>query len=424
MPSVEEIRGMKDVLVEALSGGVAAVAEMHGAIARYPFAVLERIPTTRLPATAVRLVHDGIAGGVYGVLRGAAAGAGLAGDAVLVPLRGLDVAPQERPGWLDLALGALNGVVGDRLEERGNALRMRMELCHADRPLGLDSHALRRALPDATPRLAVFVHGLAGHDRAWRFYAREHWGDAETNYGSLLARELGYTPLYLRYNSGLHVSENGARLAARLETLARAWPVALDEIALVGHSMGGLVARSACHQGARADRAWVRAVRHLVCLGSPHLGAPLEKLGNLAGWALGALEVTRPLARIVNGRSAGIKDLRFGYLAEEDWRDRDPDALLEDNRHDIPFLDTAAHYFVAATVTRRPDHPVAWLLGDTLVRLPSASGRGAPVARRIPFRDEHGRHVGALSHMRLLNHPAVYEQLRAWLGAARSRTAS
>jgi pimeloyl-ACP methyl ester carboxylesterase len=193
----------------------------------------------------------------------------------------------------------------------------------------------------------------------------------------------------------------------------------VEEIALVGHSMGGLVVRSACHTGRRRAAGWVDAVRHVVCLGTPHLGAPLEKFGNLAGWALGGLDVTRPLARLVNGRSAGIKDLRFGYLVEEDWRGRDPDALLADNRHDIPFLDSATHYFVAATLTRSPHHPVALLLGDTLVRFPSASGRGTPRARRIPFRDAHGRHVGAMSHMRLLNHPAVYAQLRAWVDPRR-----
>jgi pimeloyl-ACP methyl ester carboxylesterase len=259
------------------------------------------------------------------------------------------------------------------------------------------------------------VHGLAGSDAVWRFYAEEHYGDPDTTYGSLLARDLGYGPLYLRYNSGLHVSENGARLDERLDALVRAWPVPVEEIVLVGHSMGGLVVRSACHAGRRRASGWVDAVRHVVCLGTPHLGAPLEKLGNLAGWALGALDVARPLARLVNGRSAGIKDLRFGYLVDEDWRDRDPDALLEDNRHDIPFFDSAAHYFVAATLTRSPSHPLAHLLGDTLVRMPSATGRGAPAARRIPFRDEHGHHVGAMNHMRLLNHPAVYAQLRAWL---------
>jgi len=417
VPTTEQLRGFKDLLVSALSGSVGVVAELHGAIARYPFAVLERMPVTRVPATAVRVLHDGIAGGVYWTIRGVTRGAGIAADVALMPVAAIEPAgDRPSPRALDLAIGALNGAVGDRLEERRNGLRMPMEFRHAGHRLPLEPHAIARAYASASPKLAVFVHGLAGSDAVWRFYAEEHFGDPDTTYGSLLARDLGYSPVYLRYNSGLHVSDNGARLDERMEDLIRAWPVPVEEIVLVGHSMGGLVVRSACHTGRRRRSAgWVDGVRHVVCLGTPHLGAPLEKLGNVAGWALGALDVTRPLARIVNGRSAGIKDLRFGYLVEEDWRDRDPDALLENNRHDIPFLDTATHYFVAATVTRSPHHPVAHLLGDTLVRLPSATGHGAPVARRIPFRDEHGHHVGAMNHMRLLNHPAVYAQLRAWL---------
>ena len=416
MPSSEQLRGFKDLLVTALSGGIGTVAEVHGAIARYPFALLERLPVTRLPATATRALHDGITGAVYWTIQGITKGAGVAAEAALVPL--VDGEPDdERPAplALDLAIGALYGFVGDRLEERSNGLRMRMEFRHAGRPLPLVAPAIRRAHPAASGRLAVFVHGLTGTDAVWRFYAEEHYGDRDTTYGSLLAHDLGYTPLFLRYNSGLHISENGARLDERMAELVRAWPVPVDEIVLVGHSMGGLVARSACHAGRLRASGRVDAVRHVVCLGTPHLGAPLEKLGNVAGWALGALEVTRPLARIVNGRSAGIKDLRFGYLVEEDWQGRDPDALLEDNRQDVPFLDTATHYFVAATLTRSPHHPLSHLLGDTLVRYSSATGRGARVARRIPFRDEHGHHVGAMHHMRLLNHPAVYAQLRGWL---------
>ena len=417
----EQLRGLADLVVSALSGGVRAAAEMHRAIARYPFAILESIPFTRLPATGVRVLHDGIASSVYGILRGVTQGAGIAAGVALVPF-GVGERDDDlrSPRALELAIGALNGAVGDRLEEWRNGLRMEMELRHGGGRLLLEPHAIARAYPGAGPKLAVFVHGLAGNDAVWRFYAEEHFGDPDTSYGSLLARDLGYSPLYLRYNSGLHVSDNGARLDERMAELVRTWPVPVQEIVLVGHSMGGLVVRSACHAGRRRVGGWVDAVRHVVCLGTPHLGAPLEKLGNLAGWALGALDVTRPVARLVNGRSAGIKDLRFGYLVEEDWRGRDPDALLEDNRHDIPFLDTATHYFVAATLTRSPRHPLAQLLGDTLVRLPSASGCGAPVARRVPFRDEHGHHVGDMSHLRLLHHPAVYAQLRAWLDLGRA----
>ena len=234
------------------------------------------------------------------------------------------------------------------------------------------------------------------------------------------------TPVYLRYNTGRHVSENGEQLAAMMEILVRAWPVPVKEIVLIGHSMGGLVSRSACHHGKQRGNGWVGSVRHVFCVGTPHLGAPLEKIGNVVGWALSAFDVTRPFGRIVNGRSVGIKDLRFGYLVEEDWRGRDVDALLEDNRHGIAFLDSAAHYFVAATVTENPDHPLGYLIGDTLVRFASASGRGRTPAKRIPFRDEHGHHLSAMTHLRLLNHPAVYHQIRLWLGskAAPARNAS
>jgi len=219
----------------------------------------------------------------------------------------------------------------------------------------------------------------------------------------LLERDLGYTPLYLRYNSGLHISDNGELLAERLKELVDAWPGGVEEIVLVGHSMGGMVARSSCHHAKQRSDGWVDAVRHIFCLGTPHLGAPLEKLGNLAGWVLNTFDMTRPMGKIVNGRSVGIKDLRFGYLVDEDWRGTDVDALLENNRHHIPFLDSATHYFVAATVTKSLSHPLGFVIGDRLVRFPSASGGTAAHARRIPFKAEHGHHVGEMTHLRLLN---------------------
>ena len=418
MKRVDEVRGLKDLMVAAINGGMTTIEQMHASIARRPFKALERVPVTRIPAAAVRVIHDGIAGGVYGGLRGLTKLAGSAADAALTPLG--QMAPAEdgpSPAALDHALGALNGVVGDHLERSRNGLRMRMEFRHRGRPLAPDTETLRRAYPGAAPKIAVFVHGLAGNDLVWRFYSEEHHGNRKTTYGSLLERDLGYTPVYLRYNSGLHISENGGLLAGIMEEIVSAWPVAVEEIVLVGHSMGGLVSRSACHQGKQRGNGWVDSVRHVFCVGTPHLGAPLEKLGNVMGWVLNAFDATRPFARIVNGRSAGIKDLRFGYLVEEDWRGRNVDALLENNRHDIPFLDSAMHYFIAATVTENPHHPLGLLIGDTLVRFPSASGRGAGTAKRIPFRDEHGHHLGAMTHLRLLNHPAVYDQMRFWLGS-------
>ena len=219
------------------------------------------------------------------------------------------------------------------------------------------------------------------------------FGGESQSYGSRLKHDLCFTPLYVRYNSGLRISENGHRLSRLLASVVDSWPAEVREIVLVGHSMGGLVARSACHYGNQSGEDWVTDVRHVFCLASPHLGAPLEKAANVAAWALGRLPETRPLARVINGRSEGIKDLRFGYLVDEDWQGRDPDALLEDNRHHVPFLETANYYYVGATLSGDPRHPLGHLVGDLLVRFPSASGQGAR-GQRIPFHIDNGHHAG------------------------------
>jgi pimeloyl-ACP methyl ester carboxylesterase len=308
-----------------------------------------------------------------------------------------------------LALGALNGAIGDALDRRGSELAVEMTIRRKGEELPADAAALARALPEATSKLAVFVHGLCETDGAWQLPGRE-------SYGATLERELGYTALYVRYNTGLHVSDNGRRLSEQLERLVSGWPAPVDEIALFGHSMGGLVARSACHYGEREGAAWTGAVRHVFCLGTPNLGAPLEKAANVSGWALDRVPETRPFAQLVNGRSAGIKDLRFGSCVEDDWCDCDADELLKDRCCDVPFLESATYYFVGATIARSSDSMFGTVVGDLLVRFPSAAGRGR--RRTIPFELEHGRHVPGLNHFDLLAHPAVYEQLRGWLSRA------
>ena len=201
-------------------------------------------------------------------------------------------------------------------------------------------------------------------------------------------------------------------LAHLLQDLLSGWPAAVEELVLIGHSIGGLVARSACHYAERDGLAWTDSVRHVFCLGSPHLGADLEKGANVLAWALGRLPETQSLAKLVNSRSAGIKDLRFGSCVEEDWRDCDPDEFLRDRCREVPFLPDANYYFIGATLSAGP---LGSLLGDLLVRMPSASGRGNGRGRRIPFTLDNGQELAGLNHFHLLNHPAVYAQLRAWI---------
>jgi pimeloyl-ACP methyl ester carboxylesterase len=403
----KEIRAAGDLAGQAFRGTGTFVKEMHEAIAGRAFRAVGPM------GAPVRAVHDRIAGVMYGAVREAIGTIPRGGAALVARLTPPGAAPLSRSVPGSLALGALNGAIGDALADRDSELALSMSIRHRGEEVGADRAQLARAFPDATPRLAVFVHGLCETDDAWRLLPLGRQRASEAGYGSRLERELGYTPLYLRYNTGLHISDNGRRLSRLLEEVVDAWPAEVDEVVLIGHSMGGLVARSACHYGEASASRWVGAVRHVFCLGTPHLGAPLEKAANVAGWTLAGVAETRPLAKVVNGRSVGIKDLRFGSCSEEDWCDCEPDEFLRDRCREVPFLETATYYFVGATLSRSADGPFGSLVGDLLVRFPSASGKGR--RRSVPFEVENGRHLGGLNHFDLLGHPAVYEQIRTWI---------
>jgi PGAP1-like protein len=399
------VRALSGALGDAVADGAARVEEMHRAIARRTFDAVGP------GAAAVRAAHDGVSGAVYAGVRGGARLAGRAAGAVaaLTPLAGTDWA--RRPGVAVLE-GAIGGAFGDHVEARHPALAPRMAVRHAGRDVAVDRTSLAAAFPRAEARVAVFLHGLCETEAAWGRPALDD--DAPGTYGDRLRRDLGHSPVFLRYNTGLHVSENGRRLAALLEGLAAAWPVELVELVLVGHSMGGLVIRSACAEGDRGRLEWVGRVRHCVYLGTPHDGAPLERAASLAAWTLRRLPETRALATAIDRRSAGIRDLGHGYLRDEDWSGHDPERPWVDTGAPVPLLTSCRHHAIAATIGATPDHLSSRLLGDTLVLHPSAHGRGR---RGVPLdlhrRDRH--HLGGLHHLALLDHPLVYERLHSWL---------
>ena len=398
-----ELRALSALLFEDLRAFPGGIRDMHLGIAGRAFRGVG--PASR----PVQVIHDTLSRRAYDAI---GAGAALLGRAVdgAMEQRGVGeevVLSTTRRG--SAVVAALNGLIGDRLERSGSALHQPASVRVDGEAVALDAGSVSAAFPDATSRLVVFLHGLMGNEFYW------DWGGAHAGdtYGARLARDLGCTPIYLRYNTGLHVSENGLSVAARLEELVGVWPVEVQEIALVGHSMGGLVARSACHQASESERHWTERVRHVVSLGTPHLGAPLEQGAHVAAEALYALPETRMFGAFLRRRSAGIRDLRHGSLVDEDWRGRDPNALRAAACKEVALLPGATHFFVSATISRSPRHPLGRLLGDILVLVPSATGRGR--TRRIPFEAEHGHHVSPAHHLALLNHPEVYERLREWL---------
>jgi pimeloyl-ACP methyl ester carboxylesterase len=300
------------------------------------------------------------------------------------------------------AISTLNAWIGDYLSQTGNELQQPMAFYRNNRPVSLQD-----IIVPPTGRVCVLVHGLGCNESLWDFPAPHEGGD----YGERLEQQCGYMPLYLRFNTGLRVSTNGMQFAGLLDHFCACHDAAVTELLLIGHSLGGLVLRSACHLGSEEGQDWVSRVRHVVYLGSPHLGAPLEKATSVATSVLGLFNTTatRVIRDLLNTRSAGVKDLRFGNLVERDWLGCDSDELLNNRRVSIPWLASARHHFAVGQVLARTG-----VFGDAMVRPKSAAGRphgsqpGAPDGSDVQV-------MPGLGHLALARHPAVYEHLERWV---------
>jgi pimeloyl-ACP methyl ester carboxylesterase len=305
-------------------------------------------------------------------------------------------------------VAALNGVVGDHLVATNNPLAIPMQLRYRDEVLEWQSTP---EMPEATGKVVVLLHGLCMDDLQRHAQVQGH----ATDHGETLAAALGYAPVYARYNSGLHTSENGRALSAQLEQLVDQWPVPLDELTIVAHSMGGLVARSAHYYAQEQALRWPGLLKNLVFLGTPHHGALLEQVGNWVDTLLESTPYTAPFARLGRLRSAGITDLRFGYLLDDDWRGRDRFHLIADNSLIVPLPENVACFAVAAT-RASPQCTVAnRLLGDGLVPLPSALGRHPDPERTLRFGPDSQWTAYKTHHMALLYSSAVADKLLEWL---------
>jgi hypothetical protein len=365
-----------------------------------------------MPGAATPGRTRGITGMVYRTVGGVTRLVGGGFDAaagLLLPL--LERGAGDAPGSAqrEAVIAALNGVMGDHLAATGNPLALPMTLRREGQVLTGDAAP---RVPAATGRVLLLIHGLCMNDLQWRTQSQAQGAGP---HGDALAEALGYTPVHLRYNTGLHVSENGLELAAQLEVLLAGWPVPLEHLAVVAHSMGGLVFRSAVASATQQALRWPRALRHLVFLGTPHHGAPLERAGNWVDVLLGGTPYTAPFARIGQLRSAGITDLRYGHVLDADWRDRDRFRRTPDRRVPVPLPEGVDCRTVAATLAEGRGALADRLVGDGLVPLHSALGDHADPRRSLGFADDSRRIVHGRSHLALLHDPDVTRQLVAWM---------
>ena len=380
-----DLHGFSRLAIDGVLGTTSLVEQMHYAIRRVSGPSLRSADgrTRGITGLVYRSIH-GVTGLVGGSLN-------LAFGQLVPRLPQAQSTPQR-----DRMLAILNGVLGDHLETTGNPLALHMALRYAGRPLSTDPAGLAAQLPEPRRKIAIFLHGLCMNDHHWAPVDAE---DTPVDLPRRVEEATGYLPLHLNYNSGRPIARNGEQLAHLLEELTRNWPTPIDELALIGHSMGGLVARSAGHYAQRYGHAWSERSSRLIALGSPHHGAPLERIGHKVDQALALTPFSAPFTRLGAVRSAGITDLRHGRVVDPDQ------ALLQPPRMRL--------YAVAATLA---DHAETWksrTVGDGLVTVDSALGRHLdPDQQPLPHRQ---RVVTRSGHLQLLRHPDVADQVLDWL---------
>jgi hypothetical protein len=348
---------------------------------------------------------NAIAGLVYESVRGVTRLVGGTTDVVLTQL--MPIREERSSPEREAVLAALNGMMGDYLAATRNPLAIPMRLRRNGQPLTLERKALSAAFPPPRDKLLLLVHGLCMNDLQWT--------QKGSDFGAALARDLGYTPVHLHYNSGLHTSANGRAFAALIEALLQQWPEPLKEFGILAHSMGGLVSRSAYHYGMAAGQAWPQHLRKLVFLGTPHHGALLERGSNWVNICLGLSPYTAPFARLGRLRSAGITDLRYGNLLDEDWQGLDRFEHAGDLRHPVSLPEGVRCYAVAANIGKKGGD----LFGDGMVPVNSALGRHDDPRLTLSFVPSRQWVGYGMTHWDLLSEPAVYEQIRRWIASPR-----
>jgi pimeloyl-ACP methyl ester carboxylesterase len=390
--SADDLRGVSKLAIDATTGITDLVEAMHRNIARIPGITpsLEAGKTTGLTGfvyRSVRGVTHVVGGGIDAAL---ALASPMFGSFTDVPAR-------------DAVQAALNGVLGDHLLATNNPLAIPMQFRQNGEALTLTKEALASAIPNATGKVLVLIHGLCMNDRQWNMARPD---GSQHDHGAELQKALGYTAIYLRYNTGLHVAENGKAFADALDALMAAWPVKVQELSIVAHSMGGLVTRSACHYADENTHVWRKQLKKIVFLGTPHQGAPLERGGHWIDMILGATPYASPFAKLGKVRSTGITDLRHGSVVEG----------VDNKGHPALPLPTKVKCFAIAGTTGQQNGDLHdRLLGDGLVPLASALGEHADAALSMNFPQARKVTLYSTNHMQLLSTAPAYEAVKTFL---------
>ena len=399
---MKRLMGFRDLVFDIVRGSINLAEHTHQQVSDQVMGLLPPVEPVKTAAQTVNTIQVGIASSVYTSIRLINSGVhqvsqvadDVISDTLLTPEESLTVPVRSdaiaTPGWvLDLAEGAINGWYGDNLAEEDHTLGLDMSVRSEGRILPLESATVAAAYPNGSKKICILVHGLCSTEWLWSFQAEKHYGDPALSLGARLERDFGYTPIYVRYNTGQSLRENGIDLAALITDLCEVYPHDIEDIVLLGHSMGGLVSKYAAHYGQERSASWVPLLRKVICIGSPHEGSFLERFATAVEGILRWIPIpgTQVTADLLQTRSIGIRDLYNGRSESDEL---------------VPFVNDTAYHYIGATLTEDTEHVASQFIGDILVAPHSSvesARQDAMVTRDI---------LGGLDHISLVNHPTVY----------------
>lgn len=385
------MQGAAKLSVEAVEGVVSLIESAHSTILRFG----GFLGDTEKPLT-------GISGFVYRMIRLVTRLVGFSIEKAFSSLTYVLKDTESSPNR-DAVLSVVNGIFGDYLATKGNTLAIEMRLRVDGKPIGF-SELLERTTHKK--KLLLMVHGLCMNDIQWN--RKEH------DHGKELSKSLNAVPVYLHYNSGKHISENGKQLSAILKELYSKLSNDI-ELSILAHSMGGLVTRSALHYAQTLNHSWSKNLNKVIFLGTPHHGALLEKGGNWIDILLDSNPYTIPFSRIGKIRSSGITDLRHSFIVDEDWKDKDRFEFNSDSGRLIPLPEGMAFYAIAAVTSQKSNLIGNSIVGDGLVTLKSAFSDSKSLKQNLNIHKDKQWVKYGINHMELLNDKDVYQQIESWL---------
>lgn len=391
-----ELQGITRIITDATIGITDLVEAMHRRVVHPPL----------VPSTPIQNLITKIAGYTYKNIRWSTRLIGGGIDKALGQLTSV-LGEIEATDEREAIRSALNGVVGDYLEQTENPLQITMQFRQQASVIPINRKSLETVYPTITGKILLMVHGSCMNDIQWT--RNEH------NHGTGLANELDMTSIYLHYNSGRHISTNGQELNQLLEELIKQWPVPVEELVIIAHSMGGLVSRSALYYSQQDQKSWTQHLKKIIFLGTPHHGAPLEKAGNYLDVILEAIPYAKPFARLGKIRSAGVTDLRTGNLVDEDWQDSDRFEMQGDQRNNIPLPEHIDCYSIAGISGTASTSKTSHFIGDKMVGVMSALGQHKDPSKDLRFKEENTWISYETTHTNLLSNPKIYTKIKSWM---------